>query len=59
MKYLEPSLSLANNYNIPAYLKQTLDLAKQMAEMVFGKDKEKQEGLGEMVWITKPQNSSL
>jgi len=27
-------------------LKQTLELAKQMAEMVFGKKKEKQEGLG-------------
>ena len=46
MKYLEPSISLANKYNIPPYLKQTLELAKQMAEMVFGKKKEKQEGLG-------------
>jgi len=46
MKYLEPSLSLAEKYKIPAYLKQTLELTKQMTEMVFGKDKEKQEGLG-------------
>ena len=46
MKYLEPSLSLAEKYKIPAYLKQTLELTKQMTEMVFGKDKEKEEGLG-------------
>ena len=46
MKYLQPSMSLAEKYKIPPYLKQTLDLAKQMVEMVFGKDKEKQEALG-------------
>ncbi len=46
VKYLEPSLSLAQKYNLPVYLKQTLELSKQMVEEVFGRDKEKQEGLG-------------
>ena len=46
IKYLDPSLSLAEKYQLPAYLVQTLDLAKQMIELNFGKDKEKQEGLG-------------
>ncbi|MBU3941299.1 MAG: DNA polymerase II large subunit [Nanoarchaeota archaeon] len=46
IKYLEPSISLANKYNVPAYLKQTLELTKRRVDDVFGKDKEKQEGLG-------------
>ncbi len=46
IKYLEPSISLANKYNVPAYLKQTLELTKRRIDDVFGKDKEKQEGLG-------------
>ncbi len=46
IKYLEPSMSLANKYNVPIYLKQTLDLTKQRIEDVFGKEKEKQVGLG-------------
>ncbi len=45
IKYLEPSLSLAEKYDIPVYLKQTLDLTKRRIESVFGKDKYKQEGL--------------
>jgi len=46
VKYLEPSISLVNKYDLPTYLKQTLILTKKRIESVFGKDKEKQEGLG-------------
>ncbi|MBR9692069.1 DNA polymerase II large subunit [Candidatus Woesearchaeota archaeon] len=46
VKYLEPSISLANKYNVPTYLKQSLELLKRRIEDVFGKEKEKQTGLG-------------
>jgi DNA polymerase II large subunit len=46
IKYLEPSMSLAEKYNVPAYLKQSLELVKRRIEGVFGKEKERQEGLG-------------
>ncbi len=46
VKYLEPSLSLAEKYHLPNYLKQTLELVKRRIEGVFGKEKEKQLGLG-------------
>ncbi len=46
IKYLEPSLGLAEKYQIPPYLVQTLELAKQRIELLFGKEKERQEGLG-------------
>ncbi|MBU0472332.1 MAG: DNA polymerase II large subunit, partial [Nanoarchaeota archaeon] len=46
VKYLEPAISLANKYNLPAYLKQSLELTKRGVESIFGKEKEKQEGLG-------------
>ena len=46
IKYLQPSLSLAEKYKLPPYLKQTLELSKQRIELLFGKEKEKQEGLG-------------
>ena len=45
IKYLEPSLRLAEKYNFPAYLKQTLYLTKQRIEAVFGKEREKQDAL--------------
>ncbi len=45
LKYLEPSLALAEKYGVPAYLKQTLELTKQRAELLFGKEKEKQADL--------------
>ncbi|MFC1723630.1 DNA polymerase II large subunit, partial [Nanoarchaeota archaeon] len=44
VKYLEPSLSLAEKYDLPTYLKQTLELTKRRIEGVFGKDE--QVGLG-------------
>ena len=46
MKYLEPAISLAEKYGVPAYLKQTLELTKRHVECVFGKEKEQQTGLG-------------
>ncbi|MEA3430446.1 MAG: DNA polymerase II large subunit [Nanoarchaeota archaeon] len=47
VKYLEPSISLANKYNVTTYLKQTLELTKRRVEGVFGKEKEIQSGLGQ------------
>ncbi len=46
VKYLEPCISLGNKYDVPTYLKQSLELLKRRVEGVFGKEKEKQEGLG-------------
>jgi DNA polymerase II large subunit len=45
IKYLEPAISLADKYNLPSYLKQNLELTKRGVESLFGKEKEKQEGL--------------
>ena len=45
IKYLQPSIELANKYDLPAYLKQTLELTKHRIESVFGKESERQEGL--------------
>lgn len=49
IKYLEPAILLAENFNVPAYVKQSLDLTKAYIESIFGRVKEKQEGLGK--WI--------
>jgi len=46
VKYLEPSISLAKKYNVPDYLKQSLELLKRRIESIFGKEEEKQIGLG-------------
>ncbi|MBS3172232.1 DNA polymerase II large subunit [Candidatus Woesearchaeota archaeon] len=45
IKYLSHTLMLVANYNIPDYIKQTIELTRQRVESVFGKDVEKQEGL--------------
>src|SRR3989338_3454302 len=45
-KYLEPAISLSEKYNLPAYIRQTLLLTKDRVEGLFGKEKDKQEGLG-------------
>ncbi|MBN1645031.1 DNA polymerase II large subunit [Candidatus Woesearchaeota archaeon] len=47
VKYFEPTESLANKYNVSPYLKQTIALLRQRIEGVFGREKEKQMGLGE------------
>ncbi len=46
IKYLGPAISLADKYDVSPYLKQSLELTKKRVEEVFGRDKEKQEGLG-------------
>jgi len=51
LKYLEPSLSLAEKYNVPAYLQQTLQLTKQMTDTLFGKEIDKQDNLDK--WFSK------
>ncbi len=50
VKYLELSMMLGEKYNISPYIKQTLELTKRRIEGVFGKEKEKQTGLGD--WLT-------
>lgn len=45
IKYLAPSLELAERYDLPPYLKQTLELTKNRIESVFGKEKETQDSL--------------
>ncbi len=45
-KYLEPSISLANNYDVEPYLTQSLELVKEQFESIFGREKEVQAGLG-------------
>ncbi|MBI5389105.1 DNA polymerase II large subunit [Candidatus Woesearchaeota archaeon] len=46
VKYLEPSISLAHKYPVPTYVRQNLDLIKRRIEGMFGKESERQEGLG-------------
>ncbi len=46
IKYLEPALSLAENYDVPPYVKQNLELTKKYIESIFGRETEKQEALG-------------
>ena len=45
VKYLEPAIELVNNFNVPAYIKQDLELTKKYIESIFGKDTEKQESM--------------
>ena len=45
VKYLEPALELTRNFNVPAYIKQDLELTKRYIESIFGKDSEKQESI--------------
>jgi DNA polymerase II large subunit len=45
LKYMEPALALARNYNVSPYLLESLELTQSYIESIFGKDKETQEGL--------------
>ncbi len=45
IKYLQPTLDLAEKFNLPPYLRQSLDITRLRIESMFGKDEEKQEGL--------------
>ncbi|MCB9358538.1 DNA polymerase II large subunit [Candidatus Woesearchaeota archaeon] len=49
VKYLGPSVELAENFNVPAYLKQTIELTQERVDSVFGKEKEIQEGLAKFI----------
>ncbi len=49
VKYLGPSLMLAEKYDFSPYLKQTLQILKANIDSIFGKEKEKQVGLGQFV----------
>ena len=46
VKYIEPAMSLIERYDLPVYLRQTLELTKSMIESIFLQEKEKQMGLG-------------
>ena len=46
IKYLGPSQTLAQNYNFSPYLKQSLEILSNNVNNIFGKEKEKQVGLG-------------
>jgi len=45
IKYLEPSLDMANKYHLPSYLIQTLEIIKVRIETALGRDVDRQEGL--------------
>jgi len=45
-KYLEPALELAKKYNLSPYMQQNLELVKRYVDSIFGKELERQEGLG-------------
>ncbi|MEK6891444.1 MAG: DNA polymerase II large subunit [Nanoarchaeota archaeon] len=46
IKYLQPALQLANDYDIPVYVKQNLELTKKYIESIFGREETKQTDLG-------------
>ena len=46
VKYLTPSLELSEKYAFSPYLKQTLDMLKLNIDNLFGREKDKQVGLG-------------
>lgn len=45
IKYVEPAFSLAEKYDVPDYIRQTLELTRRFIESIFGREKEKQEAL--------------
>lgn len=49
IKYLIPSLELAERYEFSPYLKQTLEMLKFNIDNVFGRAKDKQVGLGDFM----------
>ncbi|MFW5977568.1 MAG: DNA polymerase II large subunit, partial [Candidatus Nanoarchaeia archaeon] len=49
IKYVEMSLMLAEKYNVSNYLKESLYLTRKRILDVFGKEKEKQAGLGDFM----------
>ncbi|OIO81510.1 DNA polymerase II large subunit [Candidatus Pacearchaeota archaeon CG1_02_32_132] len=49
IKYLQKALDLAKNYGVSDYLVECLELTEKDIQSMFGKEKEKQEGLGKWV----------
>jgi DNA polymerase II large subunit len=49
VKYLEPATELSEKYNVPPYIKQSLLLTRRYIESIFGKETEKQKGLGDFL----------
>jgi DNA polymerase II large subunit len=47
VKYLEPALDLATNYDVPVYVKQNIELVKKHIESIFGREETKQTDLRE------------
>jgi DNA polymerase II large subunit len=45
IKYLQPSIELSTKYQVPQYLRQTLEILQRRVEGVFGREKDRQEGL--------------
>lgn len=49
VKYLGPSLLLCQNYDFSPYLKQTIEMLRTNVDNVFGKEQDKQIGLGAFI----------
>ncbi len=47
LKYMQMALELARKYKVDPYLLESLELTEMYIESIFGKEKEKQEALGE------------
>ncbi len=45
VKYLNYTKDLAFNYNVPPYVRQSIEILQRRIEGMFGKEREKQEGL--------------
>lgn len=45
VKYLQPAIELATNYEVKPYLRQNIELVQRMVEDNFGRAPERQEGL--------------
>lgn len=46
VKYMQPALDLAREYEVSDYLLESLELTEMYIQSIFGKEKEKQEALG-------------
>tara|TARA_Y100000310_G_scaffold332629_1_gene408581 strand:- start:2763 stop:4355 length:1593 start_codon:yes stop_codon:yes gene_type:complete len=49
VKYMQMSLDLCDQYNFSPYLKETIHILKNNIDVVFGREKDKQVGLGEFI----------
>ena len=46
VKYLQPTISMGNKYEVSPYMKQSLEFLNDQVISILGKEKERQEGLG-------------